>query len=112
MAISHFLTLPEWGKALIFAVPYLICGGNVLINCFKNIVRRRFFEAETLMTVATLGAFAIGEYPEAVAVIWLFRLGELLEGLATDRASNSIKALVTSARRAEIERRQDREGSG
>ncbi|NLZ36743.1 MAG: heavy metal translocating P-type ATPase [Clostridiales bacterium] len=105
MAISHFLTLPEWGKALIFAVPYLICGGNVLINCFKNIVRRRFFEAETLMTVATLGAFAIGEYPEAVAVIWLFRLGELLEGLATDRASNSIKALVDiRPDEAEIER--------
>lgn len=105
MAISHFLTLPEWGKALIFAVPYLICGGNVLINCFKNIVRRRFFEAETLMTVATLGAFAIGEYPEVVAVIWLFRMGELLEGLATDRASNSIKALVDiRPDEAEIER--------
>ena len=105
MAISHFLTLPEWGKALIFAFPYLICGGNVLINCVKNILRGRFFEPETLMTVATLGAFAVGEYPEAAAVMWLFRLGELLEGLASDRARNSIKALIDiRPDEAEVER--------
>lgn len=104
-AASRFLLLPEWGKALIFAVPYLICGGGVLINCVKNIPRGRFFEAETLMTVATLGAFAIGEYPEAAAVIWLFRLGELLEDTASDRARSSIKALIDiRPDEAEIER--------
>ncbi|HHX54110.1 MAG TPA: heavy metal translocating P-type ATPase [Clostridiales bacterium] len=94
LSVTRAFSLPEWGKALIFAFPYLICGGNVLINCVKNILRGRFFEPETLMTVATLGAFAVGEYPEAAAVMWLFRLGELLEGLASDRARKSIKALV------------------
>ncbi|MGI6742849.1 MAG: heavy metal translocating P-type ATPase [Eubacteriales bacterium] len=105
LSVARAFSLPEWGKALIFAFPYLICGGNVLINCVKNILRGRFFEPETLMTVATLGAFAVGEYPEAAAVMWLFRLGELLEGLASDRARNSIKALIDiRPDEAEVER--------
>lgn len=89
-----FPTLPFWANILIYLVPYLLIGGEVLLDAGKNILRGELFDEEFLMTVATLGAFAIGEYPEAVFVMLFFRIGELFEHTAVKRSRRSIAALA------------------
>ena len=61
----------------LFVVSYLILGGNVLKNTVRNVKALKIFDENTLMTVATIGAFPIGEYAEAVGVMLFFRIGEL-----------------------------------
>ncbi|MFE4105016.1 heavy metal translocating P-type ATPase [Almyronema epifaneia] len=73
---------------------YLISGWSVLTTAGKNILRGRLFDENFLMTIATLGAIAIHEVPEAVAVMLFFQIGELFQGLAVGRSRRSIKALL------------------
>ena len=76
---------------LIFYVPaYLILGRNVLVSTFKNIRIKNFFDENTLMTVATLGAFALGEYSEAVGVVLFFMIGEMFEDYAVSKSRKAI----------------------
>ena len=77
-----------------FLVPYLASGWPVLARAARNIVRGRVFDENFLMTVATVGAFAIGELPEAAAVMIFFQLGELLEGLSVRRSRRSVRSLL------------------
>ncbi|MFW5650744.1 MAG: heavy metal translocating P-type ATPase [Acetivibrio ethanolgignens] len=65
---------------------YLLLGKEVLLNAGKNILHGEIFDENFLMAAATLGAFAIGEYPEALAVMLLYQIGEYLQGLAVDRS--------------------------
>ena len=81
-------------KILIFAVPYLILGYSVFFNAAKSIVRGKVFNESFLMCIATLAAFAIGEYPEAVFVILFFAIGELCEEFAEGKSEKSIKKLL------------------
>lgn len=74
----------------LFAASYLILGGNVLKNTVRNVKALKFFDENTLMTVATIGAFAIGEYAEAVGVMLFFRIGELFEDFAVARSRKAI----------------------
>lgn len=74
----------------LFVISYLILGGNVLKNAVRNVKALKFFDENTLMTIATIGAFAIGEYAEAVGVMLFFRIGELFEDFAVARSRKAI----------------------
>ena len=75
---------------ILYAAAYLVLGYNIIINTLKNIRAKNFFDENFLMTVATLGAFALGEYSEAVGVVLFFRIGELFEDYAVSRSRKSI----------------------
>lgn len=79
---------------ILFAGAYLLIGGNVLLAAIKNILRGEVFDENFLMTIATIGAFAIGEYPEAVAVMLFYEIGEKFQGYAVNRSRKSISSLM------------------
>ena len=81
-------------RFLIFLTAYLIAGGEILWKAVKNILRGEIFDENFLMGVATLGAMAIGEYPEAVMVMILYRIGEYFQGLAVKKSRKSITDLM------------------
>ncbi|AEX85014.1 heavy metal-translocating P-type ATPase, Cd/Co/Hg/Pb/Zn-transporting [Marinitoga piezophila KA3] len=98
-ALGIFLTAlfvkePVWLQISLYIIAYLISGGKVLIRSFKNIIRGNFFDENFLMSVATIGAFSIGEFPEAVGVMVFYEIGELLQDIAVDNSKKSIKALL------------------
>lgn len=82
------------GEYLVFGIGYLIVGWAVISSAFKNIIRGQFFDEKFLMTIATLGAFAIDQMPEAVAVMLFYVVGELFQDIAVNRSRKSIKALL------------------
>lgn len=94
LALSYFTSLNGYITLAVLVAAYLILGGGVLIQAAKNIVKGRVFDENFLMTVSTLGAFAIGEYPEAVAVMLFYRIGEFFEDLAVQRSRKSISSLL------------------
>lgn len=81
----------EW---LLFFLAYLIIGGDVVLRAVKNIFRGRVFDEHFLMTIATLGAFIIQQYPEGVAVMLFYQIGELFQGAAVSRSRKSISDLM------------------
>lgn len=78
-----------------FIVSYILIGGEVVYRAFRNILRGKVFDENFLMTIATIGAFTIGEYPEAVAVMLFYQVGELFQDLAVNRSRRSIKKLMS-----------------
>lgn len=82
------------GEYLVFIPAYLISGWNVLTAAGRNIFRGRIFDENFLMTVATLGAIAIHELPEAVGVMLFYQIGELFQEQAVSRSRRSIKSLL------------------
>ena len=83
-----------WINNGIFIVSYIIVGFEILRKAIKNIFRGKIFDENFLMSVATLGAFAIGEYPEAVAVMLFYQVGELFQDYAVDKSRKSIASLM------------------
>ena len=81
-------------KLAVFLVSYLVIGGDVLLSAFKNILNGQVFDENFLMAIATVGAFAIGEYPEGVAVMLFYQLGELFQGIAVTNSRKSIVSLM------------------
>ena len=81
-------------SAILFIISYLIVGLPVLHKALKNMKRRKIFDENFLMTIATLGALAIGELPEAVAVMLFYQIGELFQSLAVDKSRKSVKELM------------------
>ena len=81
-------------KLAVFLVSYFVIGGDVLLSAFKNILNGQVFDENFLMAIATIGAFAIGEYPEGVAVMLFYQLGELLQGIAVNNSRKSIVSLM------------------
>ena len=77
-----------------YLLAYFIVGYDILIRAGKNLVNRTPFDENFLMTLATIGAFIIGEYPEGVAVMLFYQVGELFQGMAVNRSRKSIKALT------------------
>lgn len=84
----------HFAKYLVFTVAYLIAGWEVIAAAVKNIIRGRVFNEHFLMAVATIGAFAIDQMPEAVAVMLFYVIGELFQDIAVGRSRKSIKALL------------------
>ena len=94
ITLNHFFDLPILGKLGLFLVPYLIIGFSVIREAVENIFHGEFFDENFLMTVATIGAFAIGEYPEAVLVMLLSQIGETFESMASAKARKSISSMM------------------
>lgn len=81
-------------KLLIMIVAYLIVGFDVIFKAFNNIKKGKVFDENFLMTIATIGAFCIGEYSEAVAVMLFYSIGEVLEDIAVGKSKNNITKLM------------------
>ena len=78
----------------LFLIPYLVISWDVLWKAVRNIMHGQVFDENFLMCVATIGAFAIGEYPEGVAVMLFYQVGELFQNVAVSRSRQSISALM------------------
>lgn len=83
-----------WINNCIFVLSYAIVGFEVLVNAIKHIFKGKVFDENFLMSIATIGAFAIGEYPEAVSVMLFYQVGELFQNYAIDRSRKSITSLM------------------
>ena len=78
----------------IFIIAYIIVGLEIVRKALRNIFRGKVFDENFLMTVATVGAFGIGEFPEAVAVMLFYQVGELFQSYAVDKSRKSIASLM------------------
>lgn len=92
--VMELLEAPSWAVLLALAPAYLILGGEVLLTALKNIAKGHVLDENFLMSLATLGAFAIGEYPEAVGVMLFYRVGEYFEERAVERSRSQIMSAV------------------
>ena len=88
--------IPAQGTArlLLYLLPYIVVGYEVIWNALKNIAHGEVFDENFLMSVASIGAFCIGQYPEAVAVLLFYAVGELFEDAAVGKSRRSIADLM------------------
>ena len=86
--------LPGWTLPVMFLIPYLVVGHDILRKAFRGIRNRQVFDEHFLMTVATIGAIALGEYGEGVAVMLLYQVGELFQSIAVGRSRRNITELM------------------
>lgn len=93
-ALTGFLSLPGWAELLIFLVPYGTIGWDILFKAGRNIAHGQVFDENFLMCIATIGAFAIGEYPEAVFVMLFYQVGELFQSYAVGKSRRSIAEMM------------------
>lgn len=94
LVLLNFVIRSEWLKIVIFAISYVVAAYDVLFSAIMNIKNGKIFDENFLMVVASIGAFIIGEYFEAVAVMFLFGVGEMLEDLAVDKSKRTIESLL------------------
>ena len=99
MAVAdHMDMLPAglgtWGKLAVYLIPYVLIGWDIVYKALRNIRNGQVFDENFLMTVATFGAFGIGEYSEAVAVMLFSQAGELFQSYAVNRSRQSITELM------------------
>ena len=92
--VTRLIEMPMWAELIIYAVPYIIAGFDVLKTAFINMIHGQFFDEKFLMMVATIGAFGAGEYPEASAVMLFYQVGELFQSIAVGRSRKSISKLM------------------
>ena len=83
-----------WINNVIYIIAYIIVGFEIVRKALRNITRGKVFDENFLMTVATIGAFGIGEFPEAVAVMLFYQVGELFQSYAVDKSRKSIASLM------------------
>lgn len=93
-AIAMALKLNNTLELILFLISYAIVGGEVVLRAIKNIGRGQVFDENFLMSIATVGAFATGNYPEGVAVMLFYQLGEMFQDMAVNRSRKSISALM------------------
>lgn len=93
-AAAYALSLSRELELILFIASYLIVGGDIVFKALKNVVRGQVFDEYFLMSIATFGAFVIGEYPEGVAVMLFYQIGELFQSIAVNRSRKSIGALM------------------
>lgn len=92
--IGLIFKFQNWLELTIFLISYIIVGEKVILSALKGVARGKVFGEHFLMSVATIGAFLIGEYPESVAVMLFYLIGEMLEDLAVNHSRKSISALM------------------
>ena len=90
----HFIPLTGIWQPLVYLIPYFVVGWDILWKAIRNIVHGEIFDENFLMSVASIGAFATGEYPEAVAVMLFDQIGELFEDYAVGKSRKSIASLM------------------
>ncbi len=93
-ALALLLPLPEIAKLIVFITAYLIVAWNVLFKAARNIGNGQVFDENFLMAVASLGAFALGEHSEAVAVMLFYQVGEWFQDYAVNRSRKSVSSLM------------------
>ena len=84
----------EWINKVLYIIAYLIVGFEIILEAIENIFRGKVFDENFLMALATIGAFAIGEFPEAVAVMLFYQVGEFFQSYAVDKSRKSIVSLM------------------
>ncbi|MDR0532268.1 MAG: cadmium-translocating P-type ATPase [Oscillospiraceae bacterium] len=94
IAVGALLQWNAYVELGILIAAYLVLGGEVLLRAAKNIAKGQVFDENFLMCIATIGAFLIGEYPEAVAVMLFYQVGEMFQNLAVRRSKKSIADLM------------------
>ncbi len=92
--LSHTISMNHWLEMGLFAVPYLVVGYDIIWKAVRNLFRGNWLDENFLMAIASIGAFVLGEFTEAVAVMLLYQVGEFFESFAVGRSRNSIKALM------------------
>ncbi|MCR5803531.1 MAG: cadmium-translocating P-type ATPase [Clostridia bacterium] len=92
----HFIPFGDRWYLSLFAylIPYLVIGYDIVLNAAKKLIKGRLFDEEFLMMIATVGAFVIGEYPEATAVMLFYQVGELFQSIAVGKSRKSISDLM------------------
>ena len=94
LAVIAILPVEDKIKAVLFLLPYLIVGWDVLWSAIRNIVHGQVFDENFLMSLATVGAYALGDYVEAAAVMLFYQVGELFQSIAVGKSRKSIAALM------------------
>ncbi|MGN1111711.1 MAG: heavy metal translocating P-type ATPase [Acutalibacteraceae bacterium] len=94
IVLAYFTSVNQYITLSVLVLSYIILGADVVLRAIKNITKGRVFDENFLMTVSTIGAFAIGEYPEAVAVMLFYQIGEFFQDLAVKRSRKSISSLM------------------
>ena len=107
--LFHFVSLPWFVQLILWLVPYLIIGHDVLRKAFMGIKNGEVFDENFLMAIATVGAVACGEYSEGVAVMLFYQIGELFQSYAVGKSRSSITALMDI--RPESANLEDAEGN-
>ena len=92
--LPHLFPVPVWMAVPLFLAPYLIIGWDVLWKAARNILNGQVFDENFLMALATVGAYATGEYAEAVFVMLFYQTGELFQDYAVGKSRQSIAALM------------------
>lgn len=87
-------TLPGWGRMGLYLIPYMMIGWDIIWRALRNIRNGQVFDENFLMTLATFGAFGVGEYSEGVAVMLFYQVGELFQSYAVNRSRQSITDLM------------------
>ena len=93
-AIALFVRMTQTLQLILMLVAYILLGKDTVLKAVKNVEKGDFFDENFLMTVATLGAIMIGEYPEAVAVMLFYEVGELFQGYAVNKSRKSIADMM------------------
>jgi Cd2+/Zn2+-exporting ATPase len=94
IVFSNIFTLPLYADLALFLAAYAVLGGDVVFKAAKNILKGKVFDENSLMSIATIGAFVTGEYPEAVAVMLFYQVGELFQEMAVRKSKKSIAVLM------------------
>lgn len=94
-AVAWVLPLSGMWRAVAFMVPYLLVGFPVLKNAVLSVFRGQMMDENFLMAIASVGAFVLGEYPEGVAVVLFYRVGELFESYAVGKSRASVSELMS-----------------
>ena len=94
LLISYLFKLDETTNVVVLLSAYLIVGYDVVLRAFRNILKGEIFDENFLMSIATFGAIGIGEYPEAVAVMLFYQIGEIFQSIAVGKSRRSIKSLL------------------
>ena len=94
LAAAALLPLNGWARLAVFLLPYAVIGWDVLWRAVRNIARGQVFDENFLMALATVGAFCVGEYPEAVFVMLFYQVGELFQSYAVAQSRKSITSLM------------------
>ena len=94
MIILKFLPAEGWLRFVLYMIPYLVVGYDILRKAFKGILNKQVFDENFLMAVATIGAITLGNYTEGVAVMLFYQIGELFQSYAVGKSRRNISELM------------------
>ena len=94
MVVLSLLPVDGWLKFVLFMIPYLVIGHDILLKAWKGILNRQVFDENFLMAVATIGAILLGDYREGVAVMLFYQIGELFQSYAVGKSRRNISELM------------------